>query len=257
MFTLVEDKKKYSDVEFTTNKILIVLSLSVALSFVLMLLNYAYQSINTFMFVYIASKMLLAASVFGMGYGVYLEVKDSRRETRPKKYFTGAFIATGSFIVGLMFYMMAYTNYMTAVKFMYIVIAAAAILYVIYALYQREFFITAVVGSVDALFIWRCAANWTGSVKFYVFTILVLAVIALLLGVVIVSCAKGNVKLGGNKYRFFGADTEYIPFIATLGIIFALTLAVFFVPVGWIAYISYAIFALIFCAAVYYTVKMI
>lgn len=257
MLTLAENREKYTDVEFATNKILVVLSLAVGLSLVLMLLNYAYQNISTFMPAYIASKVLTFASLGGIGFGIYRYCRERRQEPRPRRYFSGALIAIGSFVVGLLFFMMAYTNYVSAVKFMYIVIAAVAVLYVIYSLYQPEFFVIALTGAVDALYIWRVASANAGTLAFYIFTALAVLIVAAVIAVAAISAKNGLVRLGGNRYRFFRPDTEYIPFIAALGLILALTLAVFFLPAGWIVYAAYAILALIFCAAVYYTVKMI
>lgn len=248
--------KRNKDIEIITNKILVVLSIALVGGILLMGLSYMYQNINTFKPAYIASKILIYVALAGMVFGIYRAVKEAKQDSDKPKYITGVIIAVTCALAALTFYMMAYTNYFLAVKFMYAVIAAAAILYVIRSLYQGEFFTIAFVGAVDAIFLWRFASKLPGSVLVKIIIVLILAVIALLIAAAAVSSKNGTVKLGGSRYRFFSEEASFGPFIGVMAVIFAITLAALFIPYGWITFAAFGIVGIVFCAAVFYTVKL-
>lgn len=135
-----------------------------------------------------------------------------------------------------------------------IVAPAAAILSMIYYLYQREFFCSAVIAGCGILCLWlyrRYFQDHPNVIRAgYVLAWVLLAAAAVVYWKLSQSGGKWK------KYRIFPADTSYLPAYATC-ILTAAVLAAALFAGATVAF--YAIFVLViwlFCLAVYYTVRL-
>lgn len=147
-----------------------------------------------------------------------------------------------------------YFGFRGGVDLLGIVAPAAAILSMIYYLYQREFFCNAVIAGGGILCLWlyrRYFQHHPNVIRAgYVLAWVLLAVAV----VVFWKLSQNSGKW--KRYRVFPADISYLPAYATCGLT-AVVLAAALFAGATVAF--YAIFVLViwlFCLAVYYTVRL-
>lgn len=148
----------------------------------------------------------------------------------------------------------AHRFYSNGVDLLGVVAPAAAILSMIYYLYQREFFCSAVISGCGILSLWlyrRYFPDHPNAIR----AGYVVAWVLLAAAVVVLWKLSQN---GGKwkKYRVFPEDISYLPTYATCGLT-AAVLAAALLAGTTVAF--YAIFVLViwlFCLAVYYTVRL-
>ena len=191
--------------------------------------------------------------------GIVKEIVDRRKNgERPKRVFTGAVIAGWAALTGFTCYEMAYTNYLSSSKFLYVFIPVVCVLYLVYMIYRREFFTVALMGAGIALYIWRYARYAVGSGGFYAAQIVILLILAVLLALfVLMDQSGGTLTVRGVRYRFLPQDAEFRPAILGLAMLAVAVCALFFIPATFFLYCAYAVVALVFFLAIYFTVIML
>lgn len=148
----------------------------------------------------------------------------------------------------------------SAMHALYMLIPAAAILYLVYAVYPREFFTLAAAMTADAVLLWlvaKSAVSNSFADKTWLFFALGLAVCAGLEGLYLGSRKEGGqIKMGKFVLRLFDRQTKHALVAGVAGGSAALLAASFLLGGGLGYYAVYAMAAALFVMAVYYTVRM-
>ena len=140
------------------------------------------------------------------------------------------------------------------VRMLFWLVPAWAALALVYYLYQREFFLAALVSGAGVLGLWFVRhASPLG-----LYTILVVVVLVLLtLGLFLLKKKDGLFQLGKGKARLLPAEANYsLIFLSFVVSLVVIALAAF-VGGSMAYYLLYAMVAWLFALLVYYTVKMI
>ncbi|MBQ3134492.1 MAG: hypothetical protein IJB75_01600 [Oscillospiraceae bacterium] len=148
--------------------------------------------------------------------------------------------------------------YTAAVDLLCVLVPALGVLALVYYLYQKEFFVSALCAGVGLLGLWlvrRGSARMGVLIDLYAVAALVVLVAAL----VLLFCVKkqsGTLTVKGKKVVLFGKQTEYLPVV--LSCIFSLlALAVGFVLGSAAAfYLLFGLLVWLLVLLVYYTVKL-
>lgn len=142
----------------------------------------------------------------------------------------------------------------TGLRMMFWMVPAWAALALVYYLYQREFFFSAVISGLGLLGLWFVRhASPLG-----LYTILVVVVLVLLtLSLFLLKKKDGLFQLGKGKARLLPAEANYsLIFLSFVVSLVVIALAAF-VGGSMAYYLLYAMVAWLFALLVYYTVKMI
>ena len=244
--------------EWMTNKMMIVLVMACAYVMLVMGIRWGYQSEN-FLFFYTGTKILLFVSLAAAGFGMIKALIDRKNSIdTSQKLFSGVFIASSAALLAYTCYRMAYTDTVSAAKFLYVLIPALGALYLINMIYRREFFALTFAGAVTTLYIWQYARNNANTLGFVICQIvLLLGLAAVIAAFVWMERTGGTITIGDVQHRFLPEDSVLKPTIAGLCILFILVAAMFFVPANLFIYFAYVSVAMIFSFAVYYTVLML
>lgn len=133
----------------------------------------------------------------------------------------------------------------------------AAVLALIYYLYQKEFFCNTVLAGMGIVALWVYRKGYVGHPRmiYFGFALVWICLIAAVVLVWKISKEKGK----WNGVQVFSAKTSYVPTYVSAALAAVLMLAVLAVPAYGATIAYYAIFALVtwlFCMAIYYTVRM-
>ena len=242
-----------------TNKMIVMMCAACLAIVLVMGIRAGYQSSSSFHFFYIGSKIclfvMLALAVFGV---VKHFVDRAKGRDTSMQVFSGLFITGIALVLAFVFYEMAYADYVSATKLLYVLIPALAALYLIRLIYKPEFFPVAFVGFGLGLYIWRFARYNQGTAAFTVWQIVLLVILVLaIVFFILMDLCGGALTVGGNRYRFFSPDSRFRPVILALVLFLAITAALFFVPSVYMMYCAYAAVAVVFGYAVYFTVLML
>lgn len=142
----------------------------------------------------------------------------------------------------------------TGLRMMFWMVPAWAALALVYYLYQREFFFSALISGLGLLGLWFVRhASPLG-----LYTILVVVVLVLLtLSLFLLKKKDGLFQLGKGKARLLPAEANYsLIFLSFVVSLVVIALAAF-VGGSMAYYLLYAMVAWLFALLVYYTVKMI
>lgn len=142
----------------------------------------------------------------------------------------------------------------TGLRMMFWMVPAWAALALVYYLYQREFFFSALISGLGLLGLWFVRhASPLG-----LYTILVVVVLVLLtLGLFLLKKKDGLFQLGKGKARLLPAEANYsLIFLSFVVSLVVIALAAF-LGGSMAYYLLYAMVAWLFALLVYYTVKMI
>ena len=142
----------------------------------------------------------------------------------------------------------------SGLRMLFWLVPAWAALALVYYLYQREFFFSAVISGLGLLGLWFVRhASPLG-----LYTILVVVVLVLLtLGLFLLKKKDGLFQLGKGKARLLPAEANYsLIFLSFVVSLVVIALAAF-VGGSMAYYLLYAMVAWLFALLVYYTVKMI
>jgi hypothetical protein len=151
-------------------------------------------------------------------------------------------------------------NYGEGIKFLCTAVAAAAVLVLIFHVYQREFFISSLVtmGGIAALWVYRRSAIW-GIITPRVYAVYALGLVLLLLCAVLARRAqrgRGLMTIQGESVRVFSSLCHYWLIYLSCAVVAVVMLASFLFG-NMAAFLSIFILAVYFFAlAVYSTVKL-
>lgn len=143
----------------------------------------------------------------------------------------------------------------TGVRFLYVCVPVAAVLAMIYYLYQREFFIVSALSAAGLAGLWLLQRR--GSHAAFVYACLIA------LGVVLVACvvlvwilqsSKGVFAFRGKSVQLLPRNTNYVMFYVTCGVVAAVLAAG--IAVGAMMLLYAVLVAWLLIMAVYYTVKL-
>ena len=141
----------------------------------------------------------------------------------------------------------------TGVSLLYVMVPVVAVLAMVYYLYQREFFGSAILCALGLLGVRLCAQS--RSVKFYafMFVLAVILVVAVLASRMMQKHA-GALKLGGKSYAILPKTTNYAFLYVTCAVVALVVIAALIMGVHVVLYGVLVAWLLIL--AVYYTVKL-
>ena len=147
--------------------------------------------------------------------------------------------------------MLAYHFYVTGVKMLVALPIVAAVLILIYFLYQRAFFVNAVLTGCGMAALW-CLRQSQGTLITVAFVIGWIGLIAIA-AVVYMLKRKGG-KVG--KRQLVSDQKSYGVCWVTCAVVLFATLLGFILGAGLAYYLIYALIGWLFCLAVYFTVKL-
>ena len=165
---------------------------------------------------------------------------------------------TGVFLAVLVISVVTYRFYDTGVQFLCGAVPAAAVLALVYYLYQHEFFAVTVLSALGILGLWLFRRAGGGhQVLVYAYA----AVLAVVLLAAVLLCrslsAKGGVlTLSGKKLQIFPKNASYGMIYLTCAIVAAAVAAALVLGTAAAYYLMFALVAWLFIMAVYYTVKL-
>ncbi len=228
---------------------------TVALEFFLLLLNRFFLNFDAdgvalarglFLFLRIFAPVCLAAAA-ACGAWWFLWHKGGRKTFAPGVCcLVFAALALCSFVIVLWKEL--------GIRFLYVCVPVAAVLALIYYLYQREFFLLAIEGGLALFALWSYRTLTTVSIRLVYGIFLAVALLTAAGVVLFVVLQQKKGRLG--KVRLLSKSANYLPLY--LGA--AVTAAVLVVTLllgSTAAYVSIlAVVAWLFAAAVYYTVRL-
>lgn len=165
---------------------------------------------------------------------------------------------TGVFLAVLVISVVTYRFYDTGVQFLCGAVPAAAVLALVYYLYQHEFFAVTVLSALGILGLWLFRRAGGGhQILVYAYA----AVLAVVLLAAVLLCrslsAKGGVlTLSGKKLQIFPGNASYGMIYLTCAIVAAAVAAALVLGTAAAYYLMFALVAWLFIMAVYYTVKL-
>ncbi len=230
---------------------------AVVLEFFLLLLNRFYfvennganveLSRGVFQFLRVFAWACLAAAVI-LGVLAFLRRKKGGKTLA----LTGCCAAAG--ILALCAFVAGFWGGYGAVRFLYVCVPVAAVLVLVYYLYQREFFLVALQGGAALFALWfyyNFFGRANGLVYAVAATVLVLTAAAVALFVVL-QRSKGVL----GKVRLLPRRTNYLPLYIAAGVTVLAVLAalLFGLTVAYGA--IFGVVAWLFGAAIYYTVRL-
>ena len=174
-----------------------------------------------------------------------------------KKKFCGEYqvitpdLTAGICAAGLLGSALLLRNFTTAMQMLYVILPVLAVLYLVYYAFQREFFLLCSASALSMFAMWNCG-NAVGGIKRL---LLALAIIALDLLVCYANMKSENGLFRGIRVREEGGCPK-LPMVA-YPVLAALVLVslVLGAPVAF--YLVYGTAALLFAAAIWFTVKLL
>lgn len=141
----------------------------------------------------------------------------------------------------------------TGLRMLFWLVPAWAALALVYYLYQREFFFSALISGLGLLGLWFVRHAGTASL----YTILVVVIVVLLaVGLFLLKKKDGVLSLGKGRAHLLPQEASYsLPFVSCGVSLVVIALAAF-VGGSLAYYLLYAMVAWLFALLVYYTVKM-
>lgn len=243
------------------NRVLIWFGAAVVAELVLLLLNRYYINVTTAPGEIEFAGALLkawpaiigvtaAATVVCLLWAIFW-AKGGKRTTLPG-------VLTGIFLAALVISAVTYRFYDTGVQFLCGVVPAAAVLALVYYLYQHEFFTVTVLSALGLLGLWLFRRAG-GAHQTLVYAYVVVLAVVLVATVVLCRSASANggtLSLGGKKRQLFQRSTSYGMIYLTCAIVAVAVAAALVLGTGAAYYLIFALVAWIFIMAVYYTVKL-
>jgi len=159
--------------------------------------------------------------------------------------------------------------FIDGIKFLYIIVPAAAVLVLIYMIYSAEFFTIAAVTSLSGLLMWHLSRSYfsqpitelkiyglAGDYSFYAAVLLLALLVVAAFLVFSASKHNGELKIGGRPRKLFDSSANYPLIYISIAFSALSTIAALVFGSGVAYYLIFGIFGYLFITAVYYTVKM-
>ena len=149
--------------------------------------------------------------------------------------------------------------YDTGVKFLYVLVPVIAVLALVYYLYQREFFFSALICGMGGVGLWAVRKNgmaghavlmWVG------FAVTVVVAAAILAAALSARKEKGKLKVQGKSIQLFSAKANYATLAVSCVLACACFLAGMLLGTTVAYYLLFALAAWLVILLVYHTVKL-
>ena len=253
-------QKPISESDFITNKILLVFTLALVGTLALMMIGNLIDDAQTAaVTVYVLQTLAVLA-----GAGVVCGILRHRKEQKlsidvSRRIMTGQNIAC--FFTAVLFccVFIVAADPVAAIRTLYIIIPGSAVLYLIRAIYVREFFVISLICAFGALILWGASKILaSGHVFLFPFSIAfgLLCVLALFIAMRQARRDGGVCTFGSVSIVLMDKHSEYGTSYFTLAVLSVLLLVSLFVKALLITYFSFALLAYLFIMAVYYTLKL-
>lgn len=228
---------------------------AVVLEFFLLLLNRFYINFDVqgidlaagiFRFLQIAAWVTLALAVAGVIWWVVCKKKGGKTFLPGVCALAFAVLFVCAFAAGMWGEL--------GVQFLYVAVPVAAVLALIYYLYQKEFFLVALLGGLTLFAMWayRKLAYVNLWLVYGIFIAVAVATVVAVIFFVVLQRGKGRLV----KARVLPKKANYLPMYIAAGVTLASLVATFLLG-GTAAYVCLiATVAWLFGAAVYYTVRL-
>ena len=243
------------------NRVLIWFGAAVVAELVLLLLNRYYVNVTTAPGEIEFAGALLKAwpvliGVTAVGAVVCLlwaifQAKGGKRATLPGVLF-------GVFLAGLVISVITYRYYGAGVRFLCGIVPVAAVLALVYYLYQHEFFLVTVLSTLGLLGLWlfRRAGGAHDTLVYAYLVVLAVILVASVLVCRTLSGRGGALELGGRTVQVFQHGASYGMIYLTCAVVAAAVIAGFLLGSAAAYYLIFALVGWLFIMAVYYTVKL-
>ncbi len=252
--------KTISENDFITNKIVLVFSLALLGVLALMGIYRLVSDTLTAIVTIFALQIFGALSLIGFFVGVYRYFYEHRRNIDvSNKILCGKHIAVFFAILSFCSFFIVTTNPQAAIRTLYIIIPAFAILYLIKTIFMRDFFTISLICSIGALLLWGMSGLLAGGHVFLFPFLIVLGLLLIIAMAIVLRMAKSNdgvFSASDITFSVMDSDTSYaIPYftLAVLAVLFIMSL---FVTAQTILWFSFAVLGYLFILAVYYTVRL-
>lgn len=253
------DQDAVREKDFITNKLLSVFTLAFVMIFVLMYIGRRMRRADMYYTMFFKGMGVMAAifAVLMVAGIVYAIVANKKGIDTRFKLFSGKNIAVVSGFIALCFGALAVSYNPETLKFLYVMVAAVTLLYIVYHSYPREYFTVCAAAGFGAVGVWLICNALTGGVGGTHFPILAAILYVLELAVIVLTAviqSKGG-KLGNAVV--YGENAKYwVIYLAAALVIAALTLALVLSGAGMYIY-TFALLGYALVVGVVYTVKMI
>lgn len=256
----MKEKRVEKTQDTVTNRVLIFFGCTAVFLWAISYLSRAFDYQSSFRAACIAAVVLIFVGAAGCIAGLVWQNARVRSGRAKNAAFSGNVLAWFGLVLAVSSAMMRFYSYTLAMRLLYVLLPVAAILYLIYYTYPREFFTICTTHAVLALCMWVLAkASDSGDTRLRTIAFALAAVLcAAAFGLACVACKAGGViKLGSHQVAVFGKKTSLLYLAAVYGVTLALFVAALLLGSPFAFYALYAIIGFIFVAAVYYTVRML
>lgn len=243
------------------NRVLIWFGAAVVAELVLLLLNRYYVNVTTAPGEIEFAGALLKAwpaiiGVTAVGTVICLlwaifQAKGGKKATLPGVLF-------GVFLTALVISVITYRFYGAGVQFLCGIVPVAAVLALVYYLYQHEFFLVTILSALGLLGLWlfRRAGGAHDTLVYAYLAALAVILVAAALGCRALAAQGGAMKLWGEKRQIFPHSASYGMIYLTCAVVAVAVAAGFLLGAAAAYYLIFALVGWLFIMAVYYTVKL-
>lgn len=257
--TVLKEKKVEKVQDTITNRVLLFFGFTAVFLWAISYLSRAFDYQSSHQAARIVSLILLGVGVVGIVGGLALQISRSRSGKAADASVTGCAVMWFSLVLALSCAMMRFYDYVLTMRLLYVLLPVAAILYLIYYIYPREFFTVCTTHAALSFCMWALAktAGDAGWLRYGAFAIG--AVICIVFFALAFTTRKsgGCITLSGKKLQIFSAKTSAAYLACVYGVPLLLFIAALALGVPFAFYALYVIIAYIIAAAVYYTVRML
>lgn len=252
--------RRYED--YMTNRILAIFTYAFLLILGLMFSYRMYSSIETMFTIQKVLYVVAAIAAAGTVAAIIWELVGAKREF---KVICGRNLAIACAILAICAFCGAYFT-ASGIRMMYVFVPLVCALILIYLLYPRDFFCTALVTACAAVLLWYMSRAtgagfiWVRGVKagkvLYGTILAVILLAAYVAGLLWLKKSNGVLKLKNGEREIFPKNAHYLLSLVTAGVTALMVLAGFICGGTAAYYLVFAMVAYLFVLAVYYTVKM-
>ena len=253
--------KRSSETEFGTNRILLVLVIALLAVLSLLLLDKLIAEAGTAIITIFALQILGALSVLGVGFGIYRFIVEKKKKLDVShRWIRGSTLIIFFGILSFCSFLIVSINPITAIRILYVCVPGFAILYLIFMIFSRDFFIISVLCLFSALLFWcnwKLLENGQTNLAILLSAIAGLMIILLIFALQQAKKCDGKLKLGSLQIHVTLDRSGYSLVFFTMALIALLVLLTFLFSPQLIQYFGFGLLGYLFLLAVYYTVKLI
>ncbi len=253
--------KTASENDFMTNKIVFVFSLALigvlALMGVYRLISDTSTADITVLVLKILGAFSLACTVIAVPLGFADKKKGDDEESN--RFLSSQNIAIFFIILSFCCFFISFSDSHAAIRTLYIIIPAFAILYLIKSVFMRDFFTVSLICSIGSLLLWGMSSVLAGGHVFLFPLLVVLGLLSCFAMAIVLHVAKKNdgiFSASDVTFPVMDSNTGYFVPYLTLALLAVLFIVSMFVMAQTILWFSFAVLVYLFILTVYYTVKL-